>query len=253
MAATTTRYYRHVLIDLDNTLLDFAVCEAQILTAMAHEYGFSPRTREGQALVVPYRQINSELWQQLERGEISGPELRIQRFRRLLTHLEPGAAGPLPKPEMLNQQFIQRLSRCGELVPTAAAVVQKIAPVVIITNGFPEVQYPRLERCGLKPHIAATFISGEIGFSKPDPRFFNAVLAALGNPDPNECLVVGDSLTSDIAGGNAMGMDTVWFDRSATLGEAATAGADRITPTRRITRLSDLPALVDKGLHSADI
>ncbi len=241
--------YRHILIDADNTILDFSVCEKRILEDIAREYGFMPRTVEDEDLTTAYRRINGALWRALERGEIEADALKIERFRQLSELLDYTAiTRPVPA-DLLNRQFIARLSRCGAVVPTARAVLKALAPVTVITNGFADVQRPRFAASGLNEYISRLFISEEVGFNKPDIRFFSHVLAELGDPDPAECLVVGDSLTSDIAGGNAAGMGTVWFDRGgSTRREISKAGTETAIPahpaTYRITRLVELKAIV---------
>ena len=238
------RRYRHILIDADNTILNFAVCERRILETMAREYGFMPRTREDEDLTAVYRRINASLWREFEQGSITPDELKIERFRRLIEHLDFTAISRPVRPEFLNEQFILRLSGCPDVIPTAAAVVAAIAPVSIVSNGFADVQRPRLEASGLLPYVDHVFISEEIGAAKPQKAFFDHVLAELGTPDPGECLVVGDSLSSDIAGGNAVGMDTVWYDRSEMLGEPQRTPTDGHVPTFRITRLVELRSIV---------
>lgn len=234
------RRYAHILVDLDNTLLDFGVCEKRIQEEMAREFGYMPRTKDGEDLTTAYRAINGELWRAYERGEIATEELQIERFRRLIERLDVTAAIRPPEPWFLNMQFIKRLTACAELVPLADRVVPDLAPIVAITNGFPEVQYPRLQASGLQRWIDGVFISEEIGAAKPSREFFDHVLRELGNPDPSTCVVVGDSLSSDIAGGIAAGMDTVWFDRSAALGVHAAFRPEGIEPTWRITSLVQL-------------
>jgi len=238
------RRYHHVLIDADNTILDFGVCEKRILEDIAREFGFMPRTTDNEDLTTAYRRINSALWRALERGEIAADELKIERFRQLAEILDFTAISRPVRPEVLNQQFIARLSGCGETVPTAPAVLAAIAPVTVITNGFADVQRPRFAASGLDPYIDRYFISEEVGANKPDGAFFAHVLEELGNPDPRRCLVIGDSLTSDIAGGNAAGIDTVWFDRSGEQGGAAADAQGEVVPTYRITRLVELKTIV---------
>lgn len=247
MLGPMSRSYAHVLIDADNTILNFAVCERRILETMAREFGFMPRTREDEDLTACYRRINASLWEDLEQAAITPAELKVERFRRLIEHLNFTAISRPVTAEFLNDQFVRRLAMCPEIVPTADRVVAWLAErstVSIVTNGFADVQRPRLAASGLEPHISKLFISEEIGAAKPQPAFFEHVLQALGNPDPSDCLVVGDSLSSDIAGGRAAGMDTVWFDRSEMMGEAPRSpGPDR-APTWRITRLVELRDIV---------
>jgi 2-haloacid dehalogenase len=238
------RRYQHVLIDADNTILDFSVCEKRILEDIAREFGFMPRTKDDEDLTTAYRRINSALWRALERGEIAAEELKIERFRQLAELLDFTAISRPVRPEVLNQQFIARLSGCGETVQTALAVLAAIAPVTVITNGFADVQRPRFAASGLDEYIDRYFISEEVGANKPDGAFFAHVLEELGNPDPRSCLVIGDSLTSDIAGGNAAGIDTVWFDRSGENHHGGPDGPDAIKATYRITRLVELKKIV---------
>ena len=239
-----TRRYRHILIDADNTILDFAVCEKRILEAMALEYGFMPVTTAGRDLTTAYREINVELWKQFEEGRIAPDDLRIERFRRLVEVLDFSAVSRPVDPAILNRQFIARLSRCGDVVPTATPVLRAIAPVVVVTNGFADVQRLRLEASGLGEYIDGLFISEEIGAAKPQREFFDHVLAALGDADPAECIMIGDSLSSDIVGGNRAGIDTVWLDRSAMLGETAPEPTGERRPTWRITRLVELKDII---------
>lgn len=243
-----TRPYDALLIDLDNTVLDFAACEREILHGIARDFGFMPQTRDGEEITRAYRRINGALWQALERGEISGAELRIERYRQLAAELDFSALARPIEPWFLNDRFIERLRLCARFVPTADAVLRRLAktiPVYAITNGFPDVQYPRLERAGIDTLFTGIFISEEIGAAKPQRPFFDHVMERANLSDPRRCLVVGDSLSSDIAGGNAMGMDTVWFDRSEMTGEARRPST--ITPTLRITRLPLLYDVVARG------
>lgn len=69
-----------------------------------------------------------------------------------------------------------------------------------------------MARSALKDCFEHIFVSEDIGFQKPQPAYFEHCLRALGNPDPARCLVVGDSLSSDMAGGIAAGLPTCWFN-----------------------------------------
>ncbi len=211
---------------------------------MALEFGFMPVTKEGVDLTTAYREINAELWRQLEEGEIGPDELKIERFRRLVRILDFSAISRPVEPEFLNRQFIARLSRCGEVVPTSPQVLRAIAPVVVVTNGFADVQRPRLDASGLGPYTSDVIISEEIGAAKPQRAFFDHVLARLGDADPAECIMIGDSLSSDIVGGNRAGIDTVWLDRSAMLGETPPEVTGERRPTWRITRLVQLKEII---------
>ena len=92
---------------------------------------------------------------------------------------------------------------------------------------------------GIASYFEFMVISEEIGVAKPDPRFFEIALAMAGNPDPREVLVIGDSLTSDIQGGIAYGLDTCWYN---PVGEPRPEG---LAITHEIGQLGELLEMLD--------
>ena len=204
--------YRHILFDVDNTLIDFHACEREIFRALAHEFGFSLTTVNGTSLLVEYQRINRELWQGLERAQVTASEVRQKRFELLAQHIHTTAAARAPDPANLNRAFIARLRQCAILIPGALALVRSVAPITIVTNGFADVQHSRLAISGIATYTDHVFISEEVGASKPQRAFFDHVLRVLGDPAPADCIIIGDSPSSDIAGGKAAGMKTVLFD-----------------------------------------
>ena len=93
----------------------------------------------------------------------------------------------------------------------------------------------------LDQYFAAITISAEVGSSKPAPGIFDAIFEALGSPARERALMVGDSLTSDMAGGTAYGIDTCWFnpDRRALETDGLVS--------HEIARLGELVDLVQGG------
>ena len=91
-------------------------------------------------------------------------------------------------------------------------------------------------RAELFEHI---FISEEVGADKPSEAFFSYCFTRVGHFSKNEALVIGDSLSSDILGGNRAGVRTVWLSESIAAPENAAAKPDYILPA-----LGALPALL---------
>ena len=115
--------------------------------------------------------------------------------------------------------------------------------IALLTNGLADVQRPRLAAAGVAEHAEVVVISDEVGAAKPDVAIFDAAFARMGSPDRREVLMVGDSLTSDIAGGTAYGLDTVWIapdevELPGMVGPGGRSGPNR--PTHRIPSLRDL-------------
>ncbi len=198
--------YTALLMDADETLLDFCRSEGFALSDTLAKHGIT-MTAEMQSA---YHRINRLLWQQLERGEIVRERLKVQRFEELFETI--GAVGM--DAAAFNEQYMMTLGKRGFLLDGALELVKTLSQhyrICIITNGTASVQHTRLADSGLLPYVDGVFISQEIGADKPSPVFFDAVLSALGDPDKRELLVIGDSLTSDIRGGLLSGIDTCWY------------------------------------------
>jgi putative hydrolase of the HAD superfamily len=72
-------------------------------------------------------------------------------------------------------------------------------------------------------------ISSEVGWLKPSPRFFEAVIRAAAC-EPRQILFVGDHRINDYTGANALGLTGVLFD----------PGVEEMPGVRRIRRLPEL-------------
>ena len=110
--------------------------------------------------------------------------------------------------------------------------------MIIITNGLKEVQRPRFERSSIHDLFESLIVSGEVGAAKPGPEIFDAAFDAIGNPPKSETLIIGDSLTSDMAGGISYGIDTCWYNPRAKERPA------ELEPTYEIRDLTDLVELL---------
>lgn len=224
--------YGIVLLDADETLFDFRNAEREALrkTLALFDIPCDDETTE------LYRELNEGLWRQLERGQISRQVLLESRFHMLFERLH--AQGDSDR---CNEIYLTHLAHGADLLPGAEELCRELAPharLVLATNGVSHVQRKRLELSAICPYISEIFVSEEIGFSKPDPRFFDAVFSALQIGDRSCALMVGDSLSSDMAGANAAGIAACWFCQDPL----ADSGSVRID--WKIRRLSELIPIV---------
>ena len=138
-------------------------------------------------------------------------EVRLRRFTRLYDLY------PIPgNPVEASERFVTLLGEQSILLPHAEEVVRAIAahlPVVIVTNGMTVIQKSRLARSPLKDLISGMVISEELGVSKPRPGIFYEALRPLG-VSPEDVLMIGDGVTSDIRGANNAGIDACWLNPS---------------------------------------
>ena len=212
--------YRYLLLDLDETILDFRRTEEHSLRGMMRQL-FDRELTEAE--IESYDAINAELWKRLERKEVTKDRLKMLRFETWLREL--GMATDEETVRTANETYMTVMSHTTIAMPDAERACRALAekyPLYIITNGTDWVQHGRMRGMTFSDVFAGVVISDEIGCNKPDPRFFAGVTALTGDEDVSHYLVIGDSLTSDIAFGKAIGADTMWVNGRANgaMGEA---------------------------------
>lgn len=198
--------YDWILFDADNTLFDFTGASAKAFTELSNHLNL-----QGDDLYDHYEKCNHQCWKELEDGKIDQVELRAKRFRMFFDilglNLDALAA---------NKYYLEQLVENSQLISGARELVSDLAEAEyklgIITNGLKEVQRPRLKKVEMYDQFEVIVVSDEIGYSKPNSRFFDHVFQDMGKTEKSKVLVVGDSLNSDIQGGNRYGLDTIWYN-----------------------------------------
>ena len=200
---------RNLFFDLDDTLLDFRRSEHDALKETLLAAGI-PVT---EALLARYAEINAGYWKRLERREVSRDKLKILRFRDLFAEI--GADGA--DPAAICAAYEMRLGQQHHLIPGTAEALRDLRKdyrLFAASNGTGSVQRSRLAGAGIADLFDGLFISEELGVEKPSAAFFDACFARFPELKRSETAMIGDSLTSDIAGGHAAGLLTVWFNPS---------------------------------------
>lgn len=232
----TTRY-DVVLFDLDDTLSDFGSAQAEAFPALLANFGVVCTSDVMSDYLSTFKRGADPLWRMLERGETTLDTLNVERFRRLIEATDIDLDH-----EELASEYLQLLATSGRLIDGAIELLDALAGRVrvgLMTNGYAEVQRPRLGHFELAHHFDPIVVSSEIGVAKPSADFFDIALDRCGRPDPSSVLVVGDSLTSDIGGGAAVGLGTCWFNPA---GRAAPADGPRVDHV--VSRLSEVGELI---------
>jgi len=197
------KQYQYLLFDADNTLLDFSKAEALAFEETCSTAGI-PFT---ESLYCTYSEINDSLWKQLERHEINLEFLKLERFRLLLVHL---GREDLDSAAFLRDTYIESLGKQSCIIPGADDVCSALSKqyrMFIVTNGISKIQRSRFAGSPLPPYFENVFVSEEMGVQKPDPTYFDRVIAEIGESDRSKYLMIGDSLTSDCDGAIAAGID----------------------------------------------
>jgi 2-haloacid dehalogenase len=200
--------YSWLLFDADGTLFDYDLAERKAISATFEELGlpFPEDTIE------TYRQINGRLWREFEAGMITIPVLTVQRFSELFDALGIQGANPAE----FEDRYLVALGRCADLVDGAQEVVE------VLARHF---------------RLALIMISEEVGLSKPHPGYFDAAFENIGRPPREEVLIIGDSLTSDIQGGNNYGVDVCWYNPSGKIADPKYRIQHEITDLRQLLPL----------------
>ncbi len=226
-----------IFIDIDNTLLDF---DEYVRTTMAEGFAHFGLPAYQPEMYHVFTTENNKLWRQIEEGALTFEELQKVRWNRIFAALGFSFDGVT-----FERYFRAALHESAIPVTGALELLQSISGrwlLCVASNGPYEQQLHRLEIGGMKPHFDHFFISERAGAAKPAPAFFDYAFRAL-NQDrtdpilPQETLIIGDSLTSDIAGGLQYGMKTCYYRRPGA--PAAPAGVDYT-----VTALSRIPALL---------
>lgn len=198
--------YQSLLFDADGTLLDFEATEKSALrnTFAKYQLPFNEEIEQ------TYTKLNQELWKAHERGEIDRHTLIYTRFGKLFDIFHFDADGI-----KFEDDYQLELGRGHDLIDHAMDVVttlKKDYDLYIVTNGVVATQYSRLRDSGLDQHFKQIFVSEECGYQKPSKEYFDVVLNAIKPQNKEEVLIIGDSLSSDILGGNNAGIQTCWFN-----------------------------------------
>ena len=225
--------YRYLLFDLDGTLFDYDRAEAQALqsTCTAFALDYSPD------LLNIYRQLNSKLWDDFEQGKITPNRLKIKRFEQLSEAVQVGF-----DPGAFSDHYLKQLALGTDLIPGAEELIRSLEgkfELLLITNGLSRVQRPRIAHSALASFFSDVIISEEVGCAKPDPKIFDRVFDLINHPARETVLMIGDSLSSDIYGGQSYGLDTCWFNPMGQPNDS------KVLPTYEIDRLEKLYRILD--------
>ena len=205
---------KFAIIDLDDTLLDFTRGENEGVTQLLQENGVTDIQRG----LATYVQINQRIWHQIELGADRKP-LLDRRFTQAF-----GALGVTVDGLALEKQYKAMLDHNYYTLPGATAFLTNLqrAGVTVIagTNGTKSIQLNRLRGSRLTAYFDSVFISEDVGFDKPDKRFFAPIFAQYPTMSAANTVMIGDSLHSDVLGATNAHLDSIWFNPRHATGSA---------------------------------
>lgn len=225
--------YETLLFDVDDTLLDFGAAEKLALQLLFEDQKI-PVTAEIEAA---YKRINQGLWRSFEEGKIGRDEVVNTRYSLLFKEFGQEVDGVL-----MEQNYRSYLEEGSQQIDGAIALIsdlQEQYQLYIVTNGVSRTQDKRLRKSGLFPMFKGIFVSEDTGYQKPMKEYFDYVFARIPNFSAEKALIIGDSLSADIKGGQLAGLDTCWFNPELKPNHT------EIVPTFEIQKLNELYSLLN--------
>lgn len=217
---------RAVFIDIDNTLLDFEEYVRQTMKTGFEHFGLKPYEPY---MYNVFTEENNKLWHMIEAGTITFPELEKVRWNNIFRALGIEYDGTA-----FEKYFRSSLNESAIPVKGAYEVLEYLHGKYILcaaSNGPYDQQLHRLELAGMKKFFSYFFISEQIGASKPSEAFFARSFEILNSGrslpvTPDETIIIGDSMSSDMAGGRNFGMKSCYFSNGKAA--ADNIGVDHI-------------------------
>ncbi len=199
--------YNTLIIDLDNTLVDFDAMEIYAVENAFEKHGID----YDDVMISDYHHFNDRLWVLLEQDLIEKEVLVVKRFRDLFEKYDIQAS-----PEEVNSDYMEFMASSAQFIDGARELLDFVKgryTNVMMTNGFKPAQDAKIKKLGLKDYFDYIIISDEVGVSKPSIGIYEYMETLLGTVDKSKVLAIGDSISSDITGGKAYGVDTLWYNR----------------------------------------
>ena len=222
-----------IFFDLDDTILDFKACEKQALSKALDTFAFVYTDED----ISDYSRINDMTWKKFERGEISRDRLKIERFEVFLSRFDK-----MVDASLFADKYMEKLSETSAMIDGARETLEILSEkyrLYAVTNGYERTQRGRIAASGVGKYFRDVFISETVGVAKPKKEYFDYCASHVPNFVLSETVLVGDSPTSDIAGGRAYGLYTIRFNPFGLPSEEVEAHAD-------VSSLRELPTLLSR-------
>ncbi len=194
--------------DLDQTILDFAKSQDYALRYAFRQFGLETEAET----VSLYAAINDTYWKRMERGEITKDEVLRGRFVTLfermgIVDIQPETFGDIYQDALGDVFFFQ-----DEADKLIMQLKERGFRQYIVTNGVNKTQAKKVRLSGLDQMVDGVFVSELIGYPKPRKEYFDACFEQLAGITREECILVGDSITSDMQGGINAGIAVCWYN-----------------------------------------
>lgn len=208
--------YKCVLFDLDHTLWDYETNSEETLKVLFSQFRLQDKgVTSFNYFFQTFCRVNLGLWDLYDRGLIGQDVIRKERFHKVLkeTGVEDYALSL-----QFSATYLAELPKKENLLPHAKQTLDYLHgkyPMVIVTNGFDEIQATKLMSGGIHGYFKTIVTSQRAGSKKPAREIFEFALSEVGHSHADS-IMIGDNLQTDIAGARAAGIDTIYFNPAGT-------------------------------------
>lgn len=207
--------YHDLFIDFDDTLYDTHGNAVIALSETFECFHLDLYFEDPQVFYDAYWTANIDLWTQYAKGEITRDYLIVERFRRPLS---VGKGIEITKELCLeiSDKFLDFCASKPGVINGAHELMDYLKRrgyrMHMCSNGFHEVQYKKLNACGLRDYFDTIILSEDAGVNKPSKAYFDYALK-VSSASRETTLMIGDNLQSDILGALNAGLDAMLFNR----------------------------------------
>lgn len=206
---------KHIFFDLDHTIWDFEMNSQEALVEIFEVHKLILDGIDYHEFYPKYKVLNEQYWDLYRNDEVTRDELRVGRFRDAFTFF-----GREFEYEFLDQfakDYLARSPYKTNLFEGSHEILNYLKSkyeLHIITNGFKDAQYIKLQESKLTDYFKVVVCSDEVGVKKPNPKMFQFALNSAGAL-PQESVMIGDCPEADVKGALAIGMQAIWFNPTA--------------------------------------
>lgn len=205
----STTELKAVLFDLDDTLFDRSAAQREVVQVLIQDFPNLFAGIDSDRILEAFLESDLVADKRFWSGA-SMEEVRVGRGEAFLRslNLNESLAGEVTK------KYLQTYPSLDLPVKSARSVLENLAKefqLGLVSNGYPDVQYRKLETLGIDHLFSSVVVSEEVSIRKPDPRIFWNAIESL-DAKPGECTYVGDHYDHDIIGAKKAGMRACWFN-----------------------------------------
>lgn len=212
--------YKCILFDLDHTLWDYETNSREALSELYLQFQLKERGVREMEFLDTFYVINNELWDLYDRGLLHRDVIRNERFHRIFMH---HGVDDLAMSLRFSDAYLDHSPKKKNLMEGCLETLDYLLPkypLVIVTNGFDEIQSTKLRSSGIAHYFKDVVTSARAGFKKPAKEIFEFALRE-NDVRAHESIMIGDNLLTDIAGAKNASVDTVFYNPNKTAHQTA--------------------------------